>query len=205
LALRERISLAGALLASPAGAVGQGRPVGAHGARARRVYRVTGLLERLNQPVSGPDSARRQAWQHFCSFFVLMHRVSVKCAKMERPVNSHHRFVFGEAQRIVRRTEFQIDASRRLIPQIEGLLRHFDRGVTELNRAIESEQIRTRIDDPNHFAYSTAAKEMIRRRSNLIHSIDRLKRQLADAKTTMQSVSSSLPAAATAEAGSRPQ
>jgi len=63
--------------------------------------------------------------------------------------------------------------------QIDRVIVDFDRAIDDLNRAIETEQIRTRIDDPSHFAYSTVAQAMIRRRSNLIQSIDRLKRQRA--------------------------
>jgi hypothetical protein len=76
-----------------------------------------------------------------------------------------------------------------MISQIERVIADFDRAINDLNRAIETEQIRTRIDDPNHFAYSTAAQAMIRRRSNLARSIDRLKRQLADASANARPVS----------------
>jgi hypothetical protein len=123
-----------------------------------------------------------EVWHHFCSFSVAVHRVSIKCAKMERSMTKHHRFVFGEDQRGL--TEFQIDATCRLVRQIEAVITDFNRSVSDLNRAIEAEQVRTGIADPNHFAYSTAAQAMIRRRSNLIQSIDRLKRQLAAATTT---------------------
>jgi hypothetical protein len=100
---------------------------------------------------------------------------------MERPVNSDCHFAFREAQKVDRLTAFRTDSARRMISQIERVIADFDRAINDLNRAIEVEQIRTRIDDPNHFAYSTAAKAMALRRSNLVQSIDRLKRQLADA------------------------
>jgi flagellar FliJ protein len=116
---------------------------------------------------------------------------------MERSMTSHHRFVFGEAQKLTQLTEFQTDVAHRLIWQIEGAIADFDCSVNALNRAIEAEQTPTGIDDPNHFAYSTAAQAMIRRRSNLIRSIDRLKRQLADAKMTPQPTTTSLAAIGT--------
>jgi hypothetical protein len=81
-------------------------------------------------------------------------------------------------------TEFRIDATCRLVRQIEAAIADFNRSISYLNRAVEAEQVRTGIADPNHFAYSTAAQAMIRRRSNLIQSIARLKRQLAAATTT---------------------
>jgi hypothetical protein len=109
------------------------------------------------------------------------HPHCVKCAKMERPVNSDRHFAFRETQKLDRLTAFRTDCARRITSQIERVIADFNRAINDLNRAIEAEQIRTRIDDPNHYAYSTAAQAMIRRRSNLIQSIDRLKRQLAGA------------------------
>jgi flagellar FliJ protein len=55
-----------------------------------------------------------------------------------------------------------------------------------LEGAIKAEQDRTGIHDPAHFAYSTCAKAMTQRRDNLIRSIDKLKRQLADAKLALE-------------------
>jgi hypothetical protein len=91
-----------------------------------------------------------------------------------------HQFSVREAQKATRLAEFQTAATRRMISQIPPVIADFNRAINDLNRAIEAEQIRTHIDDPNHFAYSTAAQAMIRRRSNLIQSIDRLNRQLGD-------------------------
>jgi hypothetical protein len=103
---------------------------------------------------------------------------------MERPVNSDRHFAFREAQKADRLAAFRSDSACRMTSQIERVIADFNCAINDLNGAIEAEQIRTRIDDPNHFAYSTAAQAMIRRRSNLVRSIDRLKRQLADASST---------------------
>jgi hypothetical protein len=103
---------------------------------------------------------------------------------MERPVNSDRHFVFREAQKADRLAAFRSDSACRMTSQIERAIADFNCAINDLIRAIETEQIRTRIDDPNHFAYSTSAQAMIRRRSNLVRSIDRLKRQLADASST---------------------
>jgi hypothetical protein len=126
-------------------------------------------------------------------------RIAEECAKMERPVNSDRHFALREAQKLDRLTAFRIDSARRMTSQIERIIADFNRAINDLNRAIEAEHTRTRIDDPNHFAYSTAAQAMIRRRSNLIHSIVRLKRQLADAQYS-HGTPSNLPKSVTCRA-----
>ena len=124
---------------------------------------------------------------------------------MERTVNSDRHFAFREAQKLDRLTAFRTDSARRMTSQIERIIANFNRDINDLNRAIEAEHIRTRIDDPNHFAYSTAAQAMAQRRSNLVQSIDRLKHQLADAKMTPQPATAFLSAAAITEATSTAQ
>jgi flagellar protein FliJ len=116
-------------------------------------------------------------------------------------VNSDHHFAFREAQKVHRLTAFRTDSVRRMTSQIERIIADFNRAINDLNRAIEAEHIRTHIDDPNHFAYSTTAKAMAQRRSNLVQSIDRLKHQLA-AATTTRTTATSLSAAATTDATS---
>jgi len=57
---------------------------------------------------------------------------------------------------------------------------------SELEVAIQAEQERTGIHDPAHFAYSTVALAMIRRRDNLKRSISDLNRQLGEGNATLE-------------------
>jgi flagellar FliJ protein len=72
------------------------------------------------------------------------------------------------------------------VAQIEVIIADFDRTVTALEEAIQTEQSKTGIQDPAHVAYSTSAKAMILRRDNLSRSVDRLKRQLVDLKIALE-------------------
>jgi flagellar FliJ protein len=117
---------------------------------------------------------------------------------MERPVNSDRHFAFRETQKLDRLTAFRTDSARRMTSQIERIIADFNRAINDLNRAIEAEHIRTHIDDPDHFAYSTAAKAMAQRRSNLVQSIDQLKHQLAAATPPRFQPEQQIPAVASA-------
>jgi flagellar FliJ protein len=70
---------------------------------------------------------------------------------------------------------------------MEATMADFDKSANDLEEWIRAEQNRTRIDDPAHFAYSTSAASMTRRRDalmrsreTLIRAIEELKRQLDD-------------------------
>jgi flagellar protein FliJ len=87
-----------------------------------------------------------------------------------------------------------IDDTRQRIAQVEAIVADFDRTANELEGWIRSEQNRTRIHDPAHFAYSTFAIAMTRRRDALKRSretlrcsIDELQRQLSGADVTVES------------------
>jgi flagellar protein FliJ len=83
---------------------------------------------------------------------------------------------------LIRLKKFQVDEKRRKAAQIEGMIAEFDRMAGELEREIKTEQERTGIHDPAHFAYPTYAKAAMQRRENLKRSADELKVQLDDAK-----------------------
>jgi flagellar protein FliJ len=83
---------------------------------------------------------------------------------------------------LIRLKKFQVDEKRRKVAQIEAMIAEFDRMAGELEREIKTEQERTGIHDPAHFAYPTYAKAAMQRRENLKHSADELKVQLDDAK-----------------------
>jgi hypothetical protein len=80
----------------------------------------------------------------------------------------------------------EINSARMRIAQIEVMIADLDGSARELEAVIQAEQDKTGIHDPAHFAYSTCAKAMSQRRDNLNRSIDKLKRQLADAKLALE-------------------
>jgi hypothetical protein len=68
------------------------------------------------------------------------------------------------------------------VAQIECKIADLDRQAKAIENAIQTEEIRTGVHDPAHFAYPSAAKGMIERRDKMIRLIEALKRQLNDAK-----------------------
>jgi flagellar export protein FliJ len=86
---------------------------------------------------------------------------------------------------LIRLRRFQVDERRRRVAQIEAMIAEFERISGELDRDIKTEQDRTGIHDPAHFAYPTYAKAAMHRRENLLRSIDDLKGQLDDAKAAL--------------------
>lgn len=83
---------------------------------------------------------------------------------------------------LVRLKRFQMDERRRRVAQIESMLADFARMVLDLDREISSEEQRSGISDPTHYAYPTFARAAVARRENLKRSSDDLKDQLAEAK-----------------------
>src|SRR3954447_17973063 len=59
---------------------------------------------------------------------------------------------------LIRLKKFQVDERRRKVAQIEAMIAEFERISGDLDRDIKTEQDRTGIHDPNHFAYPTYAK-----------------------------------------------
>jgi flagellar export protein FliJ len=86
---------------------------------------------------------------------------------------------------LVRLKKFQVDDKRRQVMQIEGMIAEFERMSNDLTREIQTEQDRSGIHDPGHYAYPTYAKAAIVRRDNLQRSIDELRAQLTDAKDAL--------------------
>ena len=86
----------------------------------------------------------------------------------------------------IRRTPLGIEETRRRVAQIDAMIADFDRMVGALDDAIRAEQNRSGIHDPAHVAYSITARAMTQRRDNLNRSIDALKRQLAEARVTLE-------------------
>jgi flagellar protein FliJ len=65
------------------------------------------------------------------------------------------------------------------------MIAEFERISGDLDRDIKTEQDRTGIHDPSHFAYPTYAKAAMQRRENLKRSVDDLRVQLDDAKAAL--------------------
>ncbi len=85
----------------------------------------------------------------------------------------------------LRLKKFQVDERRRRVAQIESMISEFERISSDLEREIKTEQDRSGIHDPGHFAYPTYAKAAIQRRDNLKRSAHDLKVQLEDAKAAL--------------------
>jgi hypothetical protein len=85
----------------------------------------------------------------------------------------------------IRQKQFQNDTARRQVDQIEGMIADLERTARVLEVEIRAEEIRTGIDDPTHFAYSTYAKATTARRDNLMRTVDRLTGTLNDAKAAL--------------------
>ncbi len=86
---------------------------------------------------------------------------------------------------LIRLKKFQVDEKRRRVAHIETMIAEFERMATDLEREIQTEQERSGISDPAHFAYPTYAKAAIQRRENLARSADELRGQLEEAKAIL--------------------
>src|SRR5215213_10529603 len=86
---------------------------------------------------------------------------------------------------VIRLKKFQAEEKRRKVMQIEGMIGEFERIAGDLDREIRTEQERSGIHDPSHFAYPTYAKAATQRRENLKRSADELKSQLDEAKAAL--------------------
>ena len=83
---------------------------------------------------------------------------------------------------LIRLKRFQVEERRRRVQQIESMIADFGRMATDLDREIATEETRSGISDPGHFAYPTYARAASVRRDNLKRSADELSGQLTDAR-----------------------
>ncbi len=83
---------------------------------------------------------------------------------------------------LIRLKRFQVDERRRRVAQIDSMIADFARMVIDLDREIASEEQRSGISDPSHYAYPTFARAAASRRDNLKRSSGELKDQLDEAK-----------------------
>lgn len=87
---------------------------------------------------------------------------------------------------LVRLKRFQVEEKRRRVAQIEIMINEFSRMAVDLDREIASEEQKTGITDPTHFAYSTYARAARGRRDNLKQSAGELRGQLEEAKAALK-------------------
>ena len=86
---------------------------------------------------------------------------------------------------LIRLKRFQVDERRRRVAQIESMIADFSRMAVDLDREIATEEQRSGISDPNHFAYPTYARAAATRRDNMRQSAQALEGQLAEAKAEL--------------------
>jgi hypothetical protein len=84
-----------------------------------------------------------------------------------------------------RLTGFRIHQKRRIAEQIKAMIAESRHLVDALDREIRSEEERTRVIDPDHFAYSTIAKAAMLRRANLLQSMEILNLQLQQVENAL--------------------
>jgi uncharacterized protein YggL (DUF469 family) len=80
----------------------------------------------------------------------------------------------------IRQKNFRLDEGQRLVAQLEAELK---RRSGELEHDMNLEHSRTKISDPNHFAYSPLAKSLTQSRANLECSIQAFEVQLEREKS----------------------
>jgi flagellar FliJ protein len=83
----------------------------------------------------------------------------------------------------IRLASFRLADHGRGVARIEAMIAELDRRSSELEHDLNLEHGRTKINDPQHFAYSPLAKSLVQRRENLKLSIQGLHIQLKDAQS----------------------
>jgi flagellar protein FliJ len=85
----------------------------------------------------------------------------------------------------IRQKHFRVDKCQRRVAQLEGMIVELQRRSGELERDLNLEHGRTKISDPNHFAYSPLAKSLSQSQTNLERSIQTFEVQLEDEKSAV--------------------
>ena len=86
---------------------------------------------------------------------------------------------------LIRLKRFQVDDHRRRIAKIELMINEFSRMVVELDREITTEESKSGITDPAHFAYPTYARSARSRRDNLKQSVEELNGQITEVRAKL--------------------
>jgi flagellar protein FliJ len=61
----------------------------------------------------------------------------------------------------LKRSGFEVDETARKVAYLERIIRDFEALAFDLDRRINNEEVRTRIGDPAHFAYSSFARSAL--------------------------------------------
>ena len=93
---------------------------------------------------------------------------------------------------LIRLKRFQLEERRRRVAQIEAMIADFNRMSADLDREIATEEQRSGISDPHHFAYPTYARAAVVRRDNLRRSAEELREQLDEAKALFDTAAEEL-------------
>lgn len=83
---------------------------------------------------------------------------------------------------VLRLRRFAADEAARKVSGLEQMIGEFQSICVDLERQIASEEDRTGVRDPKHFAYSTFAKAAAQRRENLQTSVADLEAKLEAAR-----------------------
>ena len=83
---------------------------------------------------------------------------------------------------LIRLHKFHVDEKRRKVAELELMLAEFRQRERDLEAQVEVEQRKAGISDVAHFAYPMFAKSVIRRRENILESIEGIELQLEVAK-----------------------
>ncbi len=73
----------------------------------------------------------------------------------------------------LKRSRFEVDETARRVADLESTIRDFEALASHLDREIKNEEARTKIEDPDHFAYSSFARSARARRDKLYASTER--------------------------------
>lgn len=88
---------------------------------------------------------------------------------------------------LIRLHRFHVDEKRRKLAELELMLQEFRARERELEAQVMSEQKKAGISDVAHFAYPMFAKSVIRRRQNILTSIEDIDKQIEAAKEELSS------------------
>ena len=100
---------------------------------------------------------------------------------------------------ILQATRFAVAEKARKVASFKAMVIDFEHMASELARQISAEEQRTGVRSPGHIAYSTLAKAMTLRRTNLLESVADLNAKLDIARRELGEVEAELHALEPAE------
>ena len=100
---------------------------------------------------------------------------------------------------LLRLKAFQVKEKKRQLQQLQMMMDEFGRMSEDLLQQIASEEQKTGISDPAHFAYSTFAKSARQRAENLAVSVADLRQQRSSAEAELAEMEADYERAAALE------